>query len=106
MPHSQKTLVKTFIGSFIGLSEEKIIERLNGIDVVLDASGLSAQQCENEPHKALYVNSYLPSRLATLSKKAGVKHFIYLSSIHVYETVTKQLLPKVRLVYHHRFMPI
>ena len=81
-----------FIGDFTGLSEKKTIERLNGIDVVLDASGLSAPLFEKEPQKALYCNSYLPSRLAMLSKKAGVRHFIYLSSIHVYGNNNKKVV--------------
>lgn len=88
---SSKFAKERFAGNFIGLSDEETCEVLNGIDVVLDASGLNAQQCEKEPDKALYYNSYLPSRLAMLSKKAGVKHFIYLSSVHVYGNRNKTI---------------
>jgi UDP-glucose 4-epimerase len=89
---SSKFAKERFAGNFNGLSDEETSEVLNGIDVVLDASGFNAKQCEKEPHKALYYNSYLPSRLAMLSKKAGVKHFIYLSSVHVYGNSNKTVI--------------
>ena len=55
-----------------------------GVDVVIHASGMNAQDCENDPDMAFQVNGVATSNLLMAAIKQKVGRFIYLSTIHVY----------------------
>lgn len=55
------------------------------VDVVVHVAGLAHQKETKKNSDQYYkVNSDLTSRLSSLAKEAGVKHFLYLSSMSVY----------------------
>lgn len=56
----------------------------NGVDVVIQAAGLNAQDCAVDPVAALEINGLATARLLASATRAGVKRFIYLSTAHVY----------------------
>ena len=55
-----------------------------GIDIVIHAAGINAQDCMNDPEAALEFNGEVTARFVEAASKAGVKRFIYLSTAHVY----------------------
>jgi len=65
-------------------SPESLISIMHGIDVVIHASGMNAQDCENDPDMAFQVNGVATSNLLMAAIKQKVGQFIYLSTIHVY----------------------
>ena len=65
-------------------SPESLIGIMHGIDVVIHASGMNAQDCENDPDIAFQVNGVATSNLLMAAIKKKVGRFIYLSTIHVY----------------------
>lgn len=65
--------------------DEDDLERIcNGIDVVVHAAGMNAQDCAGDPAAALEFNGLATARLVAVASRAGVKRFIYLSTAHVY----------------------
>jgi UDP-glucose 4-epimerase len=54
------------------------------VDLIIHAAGMSAQDCEEHPIKALNFNGYSTGNLVNAAVKLGVKRFIYLSTAHVY----------------------
>ena len=55
-----------------------------GVDVVIHAAGMNAQDCSADPVAALDFNGVATARLAASANSAGVSQFIYLSTAHVY----------------------
>jgi UDP-glucose 4-epimerase len=55
-----------------------------GIDVIIHAAGMNAEECSEDPKGALNFNGNGTNRLALAACDAGVKKFIYLSTAHVY----------------------
>lgn len=55
-----------------------------GVDVLIHAAGMNAQDCEADPVTALEFNGLATARLIEAASAAGVKRFIYLSTAHVY----------------------
>ena len=55
-----------------------------GVDIVIQAAGLNAQDCANNPVAALEINGLATARLVESAARADVKRFIYLSTAHVY----------------------
>lgn len=55
-----------------------------GVDVVIHAAGMNAQDCDADPVAALEFNGLATARLCAAAVRAGVKRFIYLSTAHVY----------------------
>lgn len=55
-----------------------------GVDVVIQASGMNAQDCVVDPVAALMVNGVATARLMEAAARAAVKNFVYLSTAHVY----------------------
>lgn len=56
----------------------------NGVDVVIQAAGMNAQDCAADPVAALEFNGLATARLLWAASRAGAKRFIYLSTAHVY----------------------
>lgn len=77
LPHA--TVVQT------NWKDEHALEQIcAGVDVVIHAAGMNAQDCESDPVAALEFNGLASARLVTSASRAGVKQFIYLSTAHVY----------------------
>jgi len=55
-----------------------------GIDVVVHAAGMSAQDCATDPVGALEFNGLATARMHAAAEAAGVRRFIYISTAHVY----------------------
>lgn len=55
-----------------------------GVDVVIHAAGMNAQDCAADPVAALALNGVATARFVAAASRAGVKKFIYLSTAHVY----------------------
>lgn len=78
-----------------GISMEQICA---GVDVVIHAAGMNAQDCAADPVAALKFNGLATARLVSAACRAGVKRFIYLSTAHVYAsplvgTITEETCP-------------
>jgi len=63
---------------------DSLMELARDQDVVIHAAGLDAESSAAAPDLAFTVNTHLTEQFARASKAAGVKTFIYLSTIHVY----------------------
>ncbi len=73
--------------------------RCNGVDVVIQAAGINAQDCAADPVAALAFNGVGTARLVAAASRAGVQRFIYLSTAHVYAsplvgTITEDTCPR------------
>lgn len=71
----------------------------NGVDVVIHAAGMNAQDCAADPVAALEFNGLATARLLAAAARADVKRFIYLSTAHVYAsplagTITEDTCPR------------
>jgi len=55
-----------------------------GVDLVLHAAGMNAQDCASDPEAALAFNGGATGRLAGAAASVGVPRFVYLSTGHVY----------------------
>jgi UDP-glucose 4-epimerase len=56
----------------------------NGVDVVIQAAGMNAQDSAADPVAALAFNGLATARLVAAASRVGVKSFVYLSTAHVY----------------------
>lgn len=70
-----------------------------GVDVVIHAAGMNAQDCAADPVAALEFNGLATARLVKAARRADVKRFIYLSTAHVYAnplvgTITEDTCPR------------
>jgi UDP-glucose 4-epimerase len=70
-----------------------------GVDVVIHAAGMNAQECATDPVAALAFNGVATARLVAAANRAGVQRFIYLSTAHVYGsplvgTITEVTCPR------------
>jgi UDP-glucose 4-epimerase len=71
----------------------------HGVDVVIHAAGMNAQECSADPVSALAFNGVATARLVSSASRAGVKKFIYLSTAHIYSsplvgTITEETFPR------------
>lgn len=71
----------------------------NGVDVVIQAAGMNAQDCVVDPAAALEFNGLATARLLAAAIRADVKRFINLSTAHVYAdplvgTITEETCPR------------
>ena len=60
-------------------------ELCSGVDVLIHAAGMNAQDCAAFPEEALAFNGNTTATLVSSALKVGVKKFIYLSTAHVYK---------------------
>jgi UDP-glucose 4-epimerase len=70
-----------------------------GVDMVIQAAGMNAQDCAADPVAALAFNGVATARLVAAAGRAGVQRFIYLSTAHVYDsplvgTITEGICPR------------
>ncbi|CAM8378533.1 SDR family oxidoreductase [Candidatus Methylopumilus planktonicus] len=71
----------------------------SGIDLIIHAAGMNAQDCLNNPIEAVAFNGSATGMLVEAACKAKVERFIYLSTAHVYSdpltgVITEKTLPK------------
>lgn len=84
----------------IAWDDEVALERLcNGVDVIIHAAGMNAQDCSVDPAGALAFNGLATARLVAAATRASVKKFIYLSTAHVYANplvgiITEKTFPR------------
>lgn len=84
----------------INWNDEKSLEEIcSGVDVVIQAAGMNAQDCAVDPVAALEFNGLATSHLLAASIRVGVKRFVYLSTAHVYAsplvgTITEDTCPR------------
>lgn len=64
-------------------------EICDGVDAVVHAAGMNAQDCASNPVLALEFNAVATARLLEAAIKQKVKRFIYLSTAHVYGSALK-----------------
>ena len=55
-----------------------------GMDIVIHAAGINAQDCVSSPKAALEFNGGVTARFVKAASRVGVWRFIYLSTAHVY----------------------
>jgi len=65
-------------------SEKSLLDACKGVDIIIHASGLNAQECRDDPDKALLVNGTYTKRLVDAAVKLHVNKIVYLSTAHVY----------------------
>jgi len=76
------------------------LERIcSGIDVVIQAAGMNAQDCSADPVAALEFNGAGTARLLSAACQSRAKRFIYLSTAHVYASpltgvITEETCPR------------
>jgi UDP-glucose 4-epimerase len=69
----------------IDWDDAEVLERsCDGIDVIIHAAGMNAQDCIADPAAALVFNGAATAHLVASACRATVKQFIYLSTAHVY----------------------
>jgi UDP-glucose 4-epimerase len=68
-------------------NELEIKKICNGIDIVIHASGMNAEESEKNPIDAFNFNGILTAKLFKAASDSNVKKFIFLSTIHVYKNV-------------------
>ena len=64
--------------------ERCLLEACDGVDVVIQASGVNAADSVRSPTNAFLINAVGTSRLLEASVAQGVSRFLYISTIHVY----------------------
>lgn len=70
-----------------------------GLDAVVHAAGMNAQDCAADPVAALEFNGVATARLLAAAIRAGVQRFVYVSTAHVYGsplggTITENTCPR------------
>lgn len=69
----------------INWDDEAGLERIcSGMDIIIHAAGMNAQDCFIGPTEALYFNGMVTSRFVNAAVSQSVEKFIYISTAHVY----------------------
>jgi UDP-glucose 4-epimerase len=80
--------------------DEMALDRsCEGVDVIIHAAGMNAQDCAADPVAAMAFNGLATARLVAAASYANVKKFIYLSTAHVYASplagvITEETCPQ------------
>ena len=80
--------------------DEVALERnCDGVDIIIHAAGMNAQDCATDPVATLAFNGLATTKLVAAASRASVKKFIYLSTAHVYASplagvVTEETCPR------------
>ena len=64
--------------------EKELTKICQGFDVIVHAAGMNAEDCLNDPVRALEFNGLVTSRILRSAIQSGIKKFVYLSTAHVY----------------------
>jgi UDP-glucose 4-epimerase len=69
----------------INWDDEVGLERIcSGMDIIIHAAGMNAQDCFISPTEALYFNGIVTARFVNAAVSQSVEKFIYISTAHVY----------------------
>jgi UDP-glucose 4-epimerase len=80
--------------------DESALDQIcGGVEVVIHAAGMNAQDCSANPVAALEFNGLATARLLAAAIRTNVKRFFYLSTAHVYAspligTITEATCPR------------
>ena len=66
------------------LNTDPLESILDGVETIIHCAGMNAMSSELNPDDAFEFNCNLTSKLARIGAGLNVKHFIYLSTVHVY----------------------
>lgn len=77
----------------INWDDDNTIENaFNEIDIIIHTAGMNAQDCINDPEKALKVNGLFTAKLVKFAILKNVKKIIYFSTAHVYDNPLKGII--------------
>lgn len=65
-------------------SRDSLVRACEGCDTVVHLASLNEVDCARSPEAATIVNTLYTQRLADAAAAAGVRRFLYLSTVHVY----------------------
>lgn len=77
---------------------DKLENTCSGVDAIIKASGMNAQDCLADPVGALKINAVATASILQAAIKKKVRRFLYLSTVHVYTdslqgTISEQSCP-------------
>ena len=84
----------------IAWADEVALEHAcKGVDIIIHAAGMNAQDCVADPIAALTFNGLATAKLVAVASLVRVKKFIYLSTAHVYASplvgiITEETCPR------------
>ncbi|SVE58312.1 uncharacterized protein METZ01_LOCUS511166, partial [marine metagenome] len=81
---SPNWLPQTEVVNTIWEDEKALTKICQGVDAIIHAAGMNAQDCSSDPVSALRFNGLATSRILRSAIHAGISRFIYLSTAHVY----------------------
>lgn len=73
-------------------SSDELKKICKGVDIIIHAAGMNAQQCLKKPEAAMNFNGLVTSNLLEAAIKAKVKKFFYFSTAHVYDSPLKGII--------------
>jgi len=73
-------------------SLESLENICTNVDIIIHTVGMNAKDCEFDPIGALNVNAAFTASIVQAAIKKNVKHFLYLSTIHVYTDVLQGVI--------------
>ncbi len=86
----------------IAWDDEVALERsCDGVDVIIHAAGMNAQDCTADPVAALAFNGLATARLVAAASRSGVQKFIYLSTAHVYASPLVGIITEETCPHNH-----
>jgi UDP-glucose 4-epimerase len=80
----------------------KFSAAFHSVDTVINAAGITSIEYKNDPSNALYRNREIIRKLNEASQVANVKHFLQMSSIHVYGNNLKGVVTELTKVDEHQ----
>ena len=97
--HSPEWLTGSQIRHTEWHNPDSLLRACEGVDAIVHAAGINAQDCAADPVAALEFNGVATARLANAAIRSGVKQLIYLSTAHVYASplageITEDTYPK------------
>jgi len=72
------------VAETVWADESSLRNICDGVDVVIHAAGMNANDCLQDSVAAIEFNGVATARLVHAALSAGVKRFVYLSTVHVY----------------------
>lgn len=86
------------IAQIVWADDRALEHSCDGVDVVIQAAGMNAQECAADPVSAIEFNGVATARLVRAASRVGPQRFIYLSTAHVYTsplvgTITEETCP-------------
>lgn len=83
---SPNWLPNSEVRQLIWNDQAQLSQACEDIDIVVHAAGMNAQECSKDPIGAIESNTLATTRLIEATKNSKVTKFIYLSTVHVYNS--------------------